>query len=201
MHRLHILVILALVLCSGCVPLPQHEYVAHADDGQTVYSSCPLNKHVPTGVRFERDYVHIEVSVGRNAGRDYVEVRFDVPDGKTVLLRNGIVKVRRSRSQVAQTSTFPNVSLVDAPIINSYSQVPGAKAEQRSVDTPLVGKTFVETYDTWDKHFWLATYIDTASDDDIWISLPDFTINGMAVDFAPLHFRRETVVILALINC
>src|SRR5581483_1058823 len=183
--------VLTVFACSACAPVPVHRYVADVPDGELVYASCPLNKHVPTGVLFERDGVHVEVSIDKDLRRDYIEVRLDVPDGKTVVLQNGTVTLRRDRSQVTHESEFPNVSLVSAPIINSYSHAPRAEERLLPIRTPLVGEHFNDGALSWDKHFWLATYVDTGSAEDIWVTLPAFTINGTPTNVAPLHFRRR----------
>jgi hypothetical protein len=200
-HLLALLIAFATIACAGCAPVPQRLYVADAPDGELVYASCPLNKHVPVGVAFERDGVHLQVSLSKYAGRDYVEVRFDIPDGRTIVLQSGTVQVRRDASSLAQESVFPNVSLVDTPIVNSYSGGPLAEQWRLPIDAPLVGARFVDGPLTWDKHFWLATYVATASADDVWVSLPAFTINGRPANLAPIHFRSKRVIIIALINC
>jgi hypothetical protein len=178
-----------------------HWYVADVPDGEIVYSQCPFNKHVPTGVALERDGVRMQVSIFRNQGRDFIQVWLQVPEGKTVVLQNGTVTVRRDRSQLAHDSAFPNVSLVDNPIVNSYSRGPGVQEQRLAIGVPLVGERLTSGGYSWDKNFWLATYVDTASADDIWVTLPAFTINGAPANIAPLHFHRKLIIEVALINC
>lgn len=196
------LIAITLLACSACAPVPVHGYVADVPDGEIVYSSCPFNKHVPMGVAFERDSVRVQVSIFRDKRRDYVEVWLQIPAGKAVALQNGTVTVRRDRAPLAHDSSFPNVSLVSNPIVNSYSHAPGAQERLLAIGTPLVGERLTDAGGySWDKNFWLATYIDTGSADDIWVTLPAFTINGVPADVAPLHFRRELIILVALINC
>jgi hypothetical protein len=193
------LTIAVVLLCAACAPVPQYRYVPDAADGKVVYAYCRLNSHVPVGVEVTREGVQTIVSLARNDGRDYVELQFDVPAGKTVVLQSNALELDRGDSQPAQESVFPNVSLVDTPIVNS--QAPSMQSLMLPIGAPLVGATFGPGPSSPNKNFWLATYVDTLSAHDVWITLPAFTINGTPVRLDRFHMQRRLLVIIALINC
>jgi hypothetical protein len=54
---------------------------------------------------------------------------------------------------------------------------------------------------SYPRHFWLATYVETADARDIWIRLPEFTVDGIPASLPRIHFLRRTELATALINC
>lgn len=185
----------------GCAPIPIHVYAPRVPGAQIVYSSCAFNSHVPVGVLVAAASVEARVSLATHNGRPYVEARFDIPEGSTVILRGSTVLVETANPHSSSQAEFPVVSLVDTPIINNYSSVPGAQQWRLPTTAPLVGQRMQAGHVSFNRHFWLATYVEAASASDVWLTLPQFTVNGTPASLPRLHFHRESVVAVALINC
>ena len=188
----------ALLTCTACVPIPQHFYMPVRGQGRILHSYC--NPHLVEGVAFTREGVEINVTMGRNHGRDYVQIWFQVPGGKTLLLQEHSIWVSRNGS-APQESPFPNVSPSDRPIVNSYSTDPRWQKEMLPVTAALVGATTREGSITSDRNFWIAAYVNPDKASDIWVRLPRFTVNGTPVAIAPIHLERRLDVLIAKFNC
>jgi hypothetical protein len=160
-----------------------------------------MNGHLPEGIVFTREDVQVTVRLWRNDGRDYVDVQLEIPEGKTVMLRTHAIKLDRRDSRPARESVPPNISPVGSPIVTSYSREPALQKEMLPMNTRLVGGTTVDHAMVLHKNFWFAAYIEPASAQDIWITLPELTINGIPVVLKDIHFRRRLMIMVALINC
>jgi hypothetical protein len=194
------LTLIALFLtCGACAPVPQHRYVADVPKDSVVYASCPANKHVPVGALFTVDGVHATVGLFRAGNRDYVEVQFDVPPGTTLTLQSAVLKL--THGTVTNDSVIPNVSIGNYRIEDRYSTNPAMQKDMPPATTPMVGGRVGEGEFESDKHYWLATYVDAAKADDVWITLPPFSINGTPERLDPIHFKRRLITIIAMINC
>lgn len=194
------LTLLALtVACAACAPVPQHRYVADVPEDSLVYSSCPPNKHVPVGALFTVDGVHATVGLFTAGDRDYVEVQFDVPPGKTLTLQSAVLRL--ARGGLTRDSVIANVSAANVRIEDRYRTRPALQSVLLPATTPMVGGRVGDGAFASDKHFWLATYVDAAKADDVWITLPPFSINGTPERLEPVHFKRRLITIIAMINC
>jgi len=194
------LTLIALALaCVACAPVPQHRYVADVPEDSLVYASCPANKHVPVGALFTVDGVHATVGLFRAGDRDYVEVQFDVPPGKTLTLQSDVLKL--TQGSLTRDSVVPNVSTDNYRIEDRYSTNPALQKGMLPATAPMVGGTVGTGALISDKHYWLATYVDAAAADDVWITLPPFSINGSPAGLEPIHFKRRLIMIIAMINC
>jgi hypothetical protein len=185
---------------AGCAPLPMQVYVPGAPGGKVIYSPCNFNSHLPTGISVSAAGVEAVVSLARNGNRDYVEVRLEIPEGKTLVLQESSVQLATSNPESSGRFEFPSVSLVDTPIVNSYSAVPDVRQRQQPT-TALVGGQVVAGRHSSGRYFWLATYVETASAKDVRVTLPRVTVNGVPASFPELHFDRQTMIAIALINC
>jgi hypothetical protein len=199
-NRLFLSLILVWV-AAGCAPIPTQVYAPDVPGAKVVYSSCAFNSHVPIGVSVGAAGIEALVSLSSHEGRPYVEVRLDIAEGKTVTLQNGTIEIATTDPQSSGRAAFAVVSLVDAPIVNNYSPVPGLQEQRLAITAPLVGQSLVVGNVSFNRHFWLATYIETASAQDVWLTLPRFTINGVEASLPPLHFRRKPMLVVAVINC
>ena len=198
-RRLALLVALAAASAGGCIPIPVALYEPAPGQGTIVTATCSLNRHVPTGLRNVIACIGSEVSVKSLDGRWYVEWRLDVPEGTTVMLADDRVRVRYRSPDREAIARFPRVSLVDSPIAESSGgTAPGRAAYQQPLTAPLVGG---HSTPTGARHFWLATFIEARDAREIELSLPDFTVNGVAVEPPVTRFRRGTTVIVATFNC
>jgi hypothetical protein len=199
-NRLCLALILALV-AAGCTPVPILMYAPEVPGAKVIYSSCAFNSHVPIGVSMGVAGIEALVSLRSHEGRPYVEVRLDVGEGKTLILQDGTIEIATTDPESSGRAEFAVVSLVDTPIVNNYSAVPGLQEQRLAITAPLVGQSIIMRNLSFDRHFWLATYIETASAQDVWLTLPRFTLNGVQASFPPLHFRRKSVVVVAVLNC
>ena len=191
----------AAVVCAACVPVPTHVYVADGAVGSLVYSECSLNSHVPAAVSLVQQEVHALVSLVQAGRGRYVEVRFDVPPGKTLALQGDGVRVDRRTSQPVLEARIPNVSRVDTPGINSYSDVPALRAQMLPVRAPLVGGRIEAGSRSSDRHYWIAARVDADGADDVWVTLPAVTVNDLAVVFPEVHFQHRLIVAVLVVNC
>ena len=187
-------------ICSGCVPFPTTAYVADPTPGTPIYASCSLNRSVPVGTALEIHGVRANVSLMRNNDGGFVEVRFDVPSGTTLVLEGNVVKVDRRSGQNAERATFPNISLADRAIFSSYHPSPALEKYMVPVGTPLVGSDRVMIERHRGMHFWIAARADIDADD-VWVTLPSLTINGVPADVPELHFHRKMILAIAPLNC
>lgn len=190
-----------LLALAGCAPMLRHDYVAQAPGGQIVHSACSFNAHVPVGIRFKVSGIEALVSLARQAGTPTVEVRLDVPEGQTVTLADGLLRIRTSKPDTSSQAEFAFVSLVDTPIVNNSSPVPGMAQHRLPITAPLVGQRIAAGTASSDRHFWLATQVVTQDAEDLWLTLPAFRINGVAASLPTIHFQRQSVVAIGLINC
>ena len=129
-------VLFAAALSCACAPLPMRVYVADAPQSALVYSQCSFNTHVPVAVRLTAGPVWATLSLLNREGRSYVQLQFDIPSGVTVTLDDDSVSLNTSNPSSVTKSRFPSVSLVDTPILNSYSNAPEVQRQQFPVPTP-----------------------------------------------------------------
>jgi hypothetical protein len=130
-----------------------------------------------------------------------VDVQLEIPEGKTVVLRTYAIKLDRRDSRPARESVLPNINPVGPAIVTSYSRDPAWQKVMLPMNTQLVGSTTADHAMVLHKNFWFAAYIEPASAQDIWITLPEFTINGIPVGLEDIHFQRRLMILVALINC
>jgi len=178
-----------------------HVYAPDVPGGKVLYSTCTFNSHVPVGISIGAAGIEVMLSLAKHDGRDFAEARFDVPEGKTVVLQDSSVQLDTAEPRTSTRAEFPAVSLVDTPIVNLFSVVPAVRMQQLPTTAPLVGQRVTIGSLSSARHFWLATYVDTASADDVWLTLPRFTVNDIPASLPPLHFHRQTVVAIAVFNC
>jgi hypothetical protein len=189
------------LIAAACAPIPLWVYAPEMPDTKVIYSSCPFNSHVPVGAGIAAAGIEATVSLTSYDGRPYVEARLDVPEGITVILQEGEVKIKTASPYSFSQAEFPLVSLIDRPIINNYSAIPALQQHRMPIMAPLVGHRIVAGNRSFNRHFWLATYVDTATAQDVWLDLPRFTVNGISASFPQLHFHRRPIVAVALFNC
>lgn len=194
-------ILLASACCCSCVPIPIRLYVAEAPKSALVYSACSFNSHVPVAVKMPVGPGLATVALSKHDGRAFVELQLDLPTGVTVLFDDDALAIATASPDTSSRARFPSVSLVDAPILNSYSSVPDARKHQIPVRSPLVGGKIQMGTATSDRHFWLAAYIDTAAANEVIVTLPSFSLNGVTLQLEPVRFKAENLVGVALINC
>ena len=199
-----------LTLCLGlglaaCVPIPLRIYVPEAPDGRIVYSSCAYNKHVPNGIEFTINKVKATVSIQRLENRQFIELIFEVPADYIVQMKSDRLDYVHGLTRNRASAAFNEIGLVANPILARHRKIPDIASRVQPVFDPIVGETFPKkaTHATSFPHrnFWLATYIDISPADEVWVTLPTFTVNGVNTFLPEIHFRRELLVGVALMNC
>jgi len=117
------------------------------------------------------------------------------------MFEDDVVKITTENPKTSSQAVFPNISLVDTPIVNSYSTGAEIQKLRLPVRTRLVGERLYAGATGFDKHFWLAAYVDTSAATDIDIEFPRFSLNGVPTQSVRVHFKSQTLVAVALINC
>lgn len=190
--------LLAAAVCAGCVALPMHVYVADEAAGSSVYERCSFNPNVPAGVKVAVPGLEAVVSVTEEGGHGVVRVRFDVPEGRTLILRQAVVRIDARNAEPVLSASIPGVNPA-AP-----ARYPETEAMQKlllPVDAPLPGGRLDLGRLSSDRHYWIAAHVQGRLADDVWIALPAFSLDGVAAGFPELHFHRRFMVGTALFNC
>ena len=164
------------------------------------YSTCALNSHVPSGLRFDLSGIDTLVYLGTHEGRGYIELRVDVPEGLTLQLESSLVKATTRGPDGVAGSDFPSVSLVDTPIVNAFSTVPDVRARQLPPTIALVGGRLQAGNRSSGLHYG-SPPIDVKSASEVVIMLPAFRINGTLSVPPRIHFKRQSMVGVATFNC
>ena len=174
-------------------------YVADAPQADLITSACAFNTHVPLAVKLQAGPVVASLSLSRHDGRPYLELQLDIPDGVTLMFQDDVVRLSTGNPDSLGQARFPNVGLVGTPILNSLR--PATAQYQVPVLSPLVGGLLQMGAKTSPRHFWLATYVDIGSADEVTVTLPSLRLNGVHTVLAPVRFKAQTVLGVALMNC
>lgn len=189
--------ICSVLLCTACVVMPTHVYVADAGAGIPVYERCSLTPDLPMGVKVQRRHVQAIVSVAHQQ-RDLVEVQFDIPEGTTAILRGNTIQVDRRDGTAPALGTIANINPV-APA--RYPETPVIQKLTLPVDTPMLGGRLRMGNNSSDKHYWVAAPFGDLSADDVWITLPELVVDGVPTRFDEIHFARRLAIGRGLFNC
>jgi hypothetical protein len=190
-----------MALLAACAPILTHVYVPEVPAGALVFSGCAFNSHVPIGAALKLGSASAIVSMSDHAGRAYVELHLEVPAGTEIQLEDDAISVATSASSPTTSFKFPSVSLVDTPIVNSYSKLSVVQAWQLPVNAPLVGATVHAGANQSGRHFWLATYIETGGAPSAFVTLPRLRVNTVSQAGPSVAFRRKLITAVALLNC
>jgi hypothetical protein len=188
----------AVAAIAGCVGLPRHVYVPDAAEGVPVYEKCSLTPDLPAGVALERSGLRAVVSLAHSQGEDQVQVRFDVPQGMTLLLIDHAIAVDARDGLAPRRATIPDVNPV-APA--RYLETPAIQPLLLPVDAPLRGGRIHAGNLSSDKHYWIAAPVMEGLEGDVWISLPEMLINGTRARFPEIRFTRRFAVGRGSFNC
>lgn len=188
-------------VATGCVPVPAPIYAPDPAQGRPLFLSCAINKSVPGGIELQVDGVLAQVDLNQRSSRGYVEVRLDVPPGKTVRWQSDLVSIVLHDGRPPVQARFPNISLVDSPAINSFDTPPALAQYIVPVQTPMVGGSIPLGTRLWPRHFWMAARVDTGRAPTVTVTLPDMTVNDVPARFPALDFHRSVFVVLTPLNC
>jgi hypothetical protein len=191
---LHRYSLLLGVNAASCAPLPMHVYVPHAGNGTVQYSTCAFNSHVPAGVTFEVAGVGAVVYLGEHDRRNYIQMRIEVPEDKTLVLNSASFEVVTYRPNSAFRAEFPSASLVDTPIVNAFSSVPSLQTQQMPPTAALVGSKVQAGKNYSGRYFWFATYVDIKFAEEALITLPSFKVNDLLSSLPQIRFSRNSML-------
>ena len=196
-HRIKLAFLLAPLFVSGCVVLPMHVYVADAGAGAPVYERCSLTPTIPVEVRVARPRLEAFVSVVPEQ-EHLVRVRFDVPEGTTAILRESTIRID------ARDGTVPRIAPVASLNPVAPARYPETAAIQRlvlPVDAPMRGGRLSLGNASSNKHYWIAAPFADPPSGDVWITLPELSVDGSPVRFDEIHFIRRVAVGVGVFNC
>jgi hypothetical protein len=191
-------VAIATLSTVGCVVVPMHVYVSDALEGAQVYERCSLTPDLPVGVKLERSGIHAVVSIAYRQGGNQVQVQFDVPKGVTLVLREHTIRVLAQEGGAPRETMIPHINPA-APA--RYPETPVIERLVLPVDTPLPGGHTNLGKLSFDKHYWIAAPIEGDLHGDVWVSLPEVSVNGTPVRFPEIKFSRRFTIGRALFNC
>jgi len=183
---------------AGCVVLPTQVYVAGAAEGMPVSESCSLTPDLPAGVKLERSGVHAIVSIARSEGVNLVRVQFDVPEGSTLVLREHAIGIDARDGGVPRHATIPHINPA-APA--RYPETPVIQKLVLPVDTPLRGGRIHAGTLSSDRHYWIAAPVEGDLGREIWISLPELSVDGTPARFPEIKFTRNFTIGRGSFNC
>jgi hypothetical protein len=190
--------LVAATSIAGCVVLPVHVYVPDAVEGAPIYESCSLTPDLPVGVKLERSGLHAIVSVAHSQGVNQVQVQFDVPEGLTLVLHGHVIAVDVRDGGAPRWATIPHINPV-APA--RYPETPAMQKLVLPVGTPMRGGRIDSGKLSSDRHYWIAAPVEGDLEGDIWISLPEFSVDDTPARFPQIKFTRRFTIGRGLFNC
>jgi hypothetical protein len=116
----------------------------------------------------------------------------------TLVLREQAVGVDARDGGVPRRATIPHINPA-APA--RYPQTPVIQELVLPVDTPLRGGRIRAGTLSSDQHYWIAAPVERDLEREIWISLPQFSVDGTPARFAEIKFTRRFTIGRGLFNC
>ncbi len=160
-NRRHLKLLLPpAVLAAACVPHPSQVYVADSDVGTTLFSGCALNSHVPVGLKLDVADVDVILGMTQHGGHHFLEMRLDIPAGKTVTLQSDTADITTQLPPGRFRAVFPSASLVETPAVDALRTDPLMRAQQGPTTAALLGGTVHAGHQVSDRHVWFAAPID-----------------------------------------
>jgi hypothetical protein len=130
---------------------------------------------------------------------------FEAPAGYIVQMKSDRVDYLHGPARNRASAVFSEIGLVANPILARHRDIPNTASRVQPIFDPIVGATFpnhAKDATSFPNHnFWLATHIDIPPADEVWVTLPAFTVNGVRSQLPEIHFRQERLLGVALINC
>lgn len=160
---------------------------------------CPMNKHIPYEIRLSQQNIRVFTRLGRHKGKRYIEIRFEVPEGKTV-------KFAGTSAQVFWNGTNQSIKVEFGKIFDSpfYSVIEASdliQVKMMDIHEPMVGESKMTIIGERDKTYWLGAYLELPDSNKIQIILPKFMVNEELVTLPEIQFHRRWTIGFALINC
>jgi hypothetical protein len=196
----------AAALLAGCAPLPVSFYVGDESAGRLSYNSCSLGV-IPEGLEVSRAGIALLVDVRPWREDEVVHVRYDIGKGHRAQLASRTVVVDARDGSAPRLGTIEWIDLSVGVPDQGYESLPARRAGLRPPDLlmddsqppplPTGGRQPFLTV----RHYSVATHVKTGHADQIWVKLPDLTVDGALVTFPDIRFDRRFRVVLAPLNC
>lgn len=162
-----------------------------------VYEKCSLTPDLPVGVKLQRRHLEAIVSVTSQQG-GLVKVQFDIPDGTTVILRESTIRIDLKDGTAPRLGPIASINPV-APA--RYPETPVIQRLVLPVDAPMHGGRLQMGSNSSDKHYWIAAPSGDLSADDVWVSLPELSVDGLPTKLDEIHFVRRFAMGFGKFNC
>ena len=196
--RVYLAALPAATAIVGCAVLPTSVYVPDAVEGAPVYERCSLTPDLPVGVKLERSGLHAIVSVAHSQGVDQVQVRFDVAEGMTLVLLEHAIAVDARDGGATRSAAIPHINPV-APA--RYPDTPAIEKLVLPIDAPLRGGRVGTGSLASGRHYWIAAPVEGELAGDVWVSLPEVSVDDTAARFPAIRFARRLTVGRGFLNC
>ena len=195
----------AVALLAACAPLPLSFYVGDEGAGQNSYNSCSLGV-MPEGLAISRAGIEMLVTVRQRRDDEVVHVRYDIGIGHRARLASQRMIVDLRDGSAPRIGTIDAIDLWDRMPEEGYETLPARRAGLRPPDL-LVDDSQLPPLPTGPRpflpvrHYWVATHVQTRHADQVWVTLPDLTVDGASITFPEIRFDRRSRVIFAPLNC
>ncbi len=177
--------------------LPTHVWVADAAAGTPVYEQCSLTPHLPAGVMVERPHLQAIVSIVAQQG-GLLRVQFDLPEGTTAVLRDDTIRIDTRDGTPPRLARIPHVN----PVAPARSpETPVIQKLVLPVEAPMLGGRLRMGTASSNRHYWIAAPLGELPSGDVWVTLPELSVDGTPTRFEPIHFARQFAIGRGLFNC
>jgi|GEM_PF-3041952 len=139
---------------------------------------------MPHGIRFARQGVRILTTLATYKGKTYLRVFTEVPEGKTVQLKDIAIQVLWDGHNQDKAAFRKTSVLIDERFIYN----PTLQEQIINAHEPMVGKRMPGG---WDKSYALAAYINIPDADEFRVILPQLTVNEELVTLPELRFQKK----------
>ena len=195
----------AVALLTGCAPLLLSFYVGDESAGQISYNSCSLGVR-PEGLAVSRAGIELLVTVRQWRYGEVVHVRYDIGKGHRAQLAGREVIVDPRDGSAPRIGAIDAIDLSDRVPDDGYEMLPARRSGLRPPNLlmddsqlpplPTGPRQFMPL-----RHYWVATHVQTRHADQVWVKLPDLTVDGALIAFPEIRFDRQSRVVLAPLNC
>ena len=159
---------------------------------------CSLTPDLPVAVKLERSGLHAIVSIARRQGMNQVHVRFDVPEGMTLVLHEHAIVLDTRHASGPRRAMISHINPV-APA--REPETPAIDKLVLPVDTPMRGGRMEAGHVSFDRHYWIAAPIERELEGDVWLTLPEVLVDGEPIRFPEVRFAPRFTVGTGFVNC
>ena len=162
-----------------------------------MYERCSLNPDVPVGVRVERPGLQAIVSLVQEGDGGFVAVRYDLAEHHTLKLLQDAIAIDARDGHPPRSAPVPHVD----PTGPASREPPAVLRDVLPVDATLQGGRIRLGDVAFDRHYWIAGRFVGRLADDVWVTLPRFSLDAVPDQLPPIHFARRAMLARGLFNC